>query len=199
MGKPKALLEIGGETFLQRILRAFRDGGVDHTVLVLGGPHAVEISDAVKGWFEAGSSVTGGLREFLNLEPEEGPISSLRVGLRAPGADESDAFLVHPVDIPMVSAEDVRSLLRAMEERSEADVIIPSHEMRRAHPVLLRTSAASRALALGSGKTLRDLWRDPRVTIHHLETLNPWLRRDVDTPEDFARLRDDFERDSGSQ
>ena len=124
---------------------------------------------------------------MLNADPAEGPISSVRVALAGPGPT-ADYYFVHPVDIPGVTLHDVAALLDAARAAPRAGAVLPSVSGRRAHPVLLRAALVPQVLALAHGATLRDLWRSPEVELVHVELQNPWLRFDVNTPEDYQEL-----------
>ncbi len=180
MGRPKALLTLGAESFLARIDREFRAAGFDSVTVVVGGRHAAEIQSAAS---ELGIEVVS------NADPSEGPISSVRCALRH--CPVADVYAIHPVDIPAVEASDIRTLLAAAED-CPGDVWIPSIERRRAHPVLFRRSVVERILALPTGKTLRDVWSNPALSINHVELDNRWLRFDVDTLEDYQALQRDW-------
>ncbi|MCA8958967.1 MAG: nucleotidyltransferase family protein [Planctomycetes bacterium] len=174
LGEPKALLEWRGETFLQRIVRVFREGGADSITVVVGGPHesALRASHLDVDWVS-------------NPDPARGPISSVVRGLEA-GVTRWTS--VHPVDIPGVEPEDVAALIGNAREGSGAEpcVWVSSVDRRRAHPVLLDRSVAHLILEAPPA-SLRDVWRDPRVRVRHVERENHALLFDIDTPEDYAR------------
>lgn len=187
MGKPKALLQLGGETFLARIVRVFREAGVRDVTVVTGGPHEQRIRD---GW--AADVAEEPPHWVTNADPSPGPISSLRVGLATPSAEaQATALLFHPVDIPGVEVGDIAAILRAA-AATAADVVIPSVEGRRAHPVWLRETLLPRVIALAPNQTLRDLWREPDLTIEHVDRHNPWLRFDADRPDQYELLLRDW-------
>ena len=97
MGEPKALLRVNQETFLERIVRVFHEGGIADSIVVVGGPD----SDAIRAAHAA-------IRFVPNPDPSRGPISSIRVGIQASSddvGDPIDAFLIHPVDTPGIENE----------------------------------------------------------------------------------------------
>jgi CTP:molybdopterin cytidylyltransferase MocA len=77
MGRTKALLPIGssGETFLTRIIRVLREGGVERIVVVIGGDAAGVRASLPR---DDASSTT-----VENPHYEDGQLSSLLVGLHA--------------------------------------------------------------------------------------------------------------------
>src|SRR5512134_850752 len=72
-GRPKALLELGGVPLVLRQLIALSGAGVDEVVVVLG--HHAEAVEAVVRPFP--------ITLARNPSPDEGQVSSVRVGLRS--------------------------------------------------------------------------------------------------------------------
>ena len=93
----------------------------------------------------------------VNPRPELGQTSSLRAGLARlpPGAR---AFLIYPVDFPLVTAQDVDRLCAAFADAGETvRVVAPSFQGRRGHPVVVDAALAPEFGALpdeGSARTV---------------------------------------------
>ena len=100
--------------------------------------------------------------------------------------EETDAFLIHPVDIPAIEAEDVAALITAAHDDETAAAVVPSVAMRRGHPLLLRAGCARRLLEPDAPPTVRDLLREDDVEVTHVVRQNQGLLRDIDTPDDLA-------------
>lgn len=177
LGEPKALVEVEGETFLSRVVAAMREGGCREVVTVVGGTHA-EVTGA--------EAVRCAARIVENPDPWDGPISSIRCAVTE--SDRVDAYLIHPVDIPGVRGRDVRALMEAFESSPGITAVVPRVAGRGAHPVLV---AASERSAILDARTLREvLAKSARVL--RVPRENPWLRFDVDTPDDLSELRQRF-------
>ena len=177
MGRPKALIEWRGETFLARIARVLREGGVTSIAVVVGGAHRPEVEAAARA---LDPSVT----ILENHAPEEGPVESVRIGLAS--FPDAPFLLCQPVDIPGIEADDVAAILEA---EAEADLVVPSVEFRRGHP--LRIGTRARSLLLGDPArypTVRRLFGEPSLRLLHVERTNRGLLRDFDTPEDLDQL-----------
>ena len=93
LGQPKALLEISGETFIERLVRLMKAGGVDEVFPVVGGRHTPELLKECQRL---------GIEPIHNADPERGPVSSIICGLKEPG--EWDLLLIHPVDVVGITA-----------------------------------------------------------------------------------------------
>ena len=188
MGKPKALLDFDGRTALRLVVEAAAAAGVETSAIVVGHRSAEVMAAHV---FE---DLPGSRRWVLNADEESEQIVSLQLGLKALGAEACEWFFIHPVDYPLVTAEDYRLLLQSViakagsrQDREPAvRVVYLSHDRRRGHPVLCRGDLAPALLALGPAATAREvLEREPCA---YVLTGNAGVLQDMDTPEDYQRL-----------
>jgi CTP:molybdopterin cytidylyltransferase MocA len=87
-------------------------------------------------------------------------------------------------DYPLVRAE---TIARLAEEHRQApgSIIIPCHDGHRGHPPLLPRRLLD---DLETPLTLRDLLRDNKELIRHLEVPDDGVLIDMDTPEDYHRI-----------
>jgi molybdenum cofactor cytidylyltransferase len=179
MGRPKALLPIGDDTFVTRVCRTLLDAGVDDLVVVAGAEHQAVATAAAA----AGLRV----RVVENTRRHEGQLSSLLAGLAVADRPGVDAVLVHLVDMPLVRPETARSVIDAF-RRTRAPIVRPAVGGRHGHPVLfgrqvfddLRRSdpsAGAKAVVRAHAAEVRDVPVDDEGAL-----------RDYDTPEDLARL-----------
>jgi molybdenum cofactor cytidylyltransferase len=176
MGRPKALLDFDGKTALQLALEAVR--GFAKPIVVLG-PNHPEIRARV---------ALGHVRVMLNLDVDSGQTASLRAALAILPQDV-DAFFFMPVDYPLVTTADVARLVEAY--RAEPDpaksIFIPSHDMKRGHPVLCRRELAAEFLALPPGSSARDVINRVNSRVAHVIYPEAYVLMDMDTPEDYVR------------
>lgn len=182
MGRPKPLLELDGETFLDRLIGAF----VPHCapVLVVLGHNAEIIRHAIQRG--------GQVRFVLNPAPERGQLSSLQCGLREVPAD-AEAVIFTPVDLPAILPATVGALVEAMRE-SAAGLVVPTFEGRHGHPVGLRRSLFAELLELPASASARDVIRRHAGATRYVAVDDPGILRDVDDPAGYERL---LNRDSG--
>jgi molybdenum cofactor cytidylyltransferase len=128
MGRPKALLPIGssGETFFDRVTRTLLDAGVQDVIVVVGAD-----ADAIR----AGARPPSGVQIIDNPDYEQGQLTSLLAGLRALDISRARAVLVTLIDVPLVSAATVRTLIAAEREHG-APLVRPVSNGRHGHPVI---------------------------------------------------------------
>lgn len=126
MGRPKALLPVGSETLLARVLRAYLGSPLGEVLLVLG-----RDAEAVRG---SALPVDPRLRVVVNPDWAEGLSSSLRCGVEALAAGPSAAVLVGLGDQPSVTSELVSRVASAWVPG--VGLVVPVHGGRAVHPVL---------------------------------------------------------------
>jgi molybdenum cofactor cytidylyltransferase len=123
----------------------------------------------------------------INPQPELGQTSSLLAGLKLLPAD-ARAFLIYPVDFPLVRAGDIDRLYESyVKEPSGTLVVAPSFQRRRGHPVLVDASLAPALLALPAGGSARDVLAAHAGHTRYVDCNDDRLLVDMDTPEDYAR------------
>jgi CTP:molybdopterin cytidylyltransferase MocA len=132
-GGPKALrVDPDGTSWLLRSIAVLRDGGCDAVIVVLGS-HAEDARGII-----ANSVLSSDPVISLVDAPdwEQGMGSSLRSGLLAAQPASWRAVLVHLVDLPDVTAEVVRRLIREAPPGT-ASLARASYCGRPGHPVLI--------------------------------------------------------------
>ncbi|MCW5982574.1 MAG: nucleotidyltransferase family protein [Bryobacteraceae bacterium] len=178
MGSPKALLPIGEETFLDRLIGAL----LPHCapVIVVVGAHV----DAIR----RGAARATEVQFVANPDPERGQLSSLQCGLTAAPPD-AEAVMFTPVDYPLVLPSTIAALARALDDASpHASVIVPVHDGKRGHPVCVRRELIAALLALPPEATARDVIRANEDRTLRIEVNDPGILRDIDDPEAYRAL-----------
>ncbi|GAA2558394.1 nucleotidyltransferase family protein [Pseudonocardia hydrocarbonoxydans] len=172
MGRPKALVELHGEPLVRRALRVLADGGCGPLVVVLGAA-----ADEVR------AQLPDGVRAVVADDWASGMGASLRAGL---AVLDSDAALVHLVDLPGVTAAAV--------ERLVADPVGP-HTLRRAayggraaHPVLLGRDHWDAVATSATGDAGARAYLGGHPDVELVECGDVAVPEDVDTPEALARF-----------
>ena len=167
MGRPKALLEYRGETFLGRLVRLFRVYCEDVLVVT------------------STQTPVDGARTIVNPAPELGMLSSLQCGFRAlpPGIR---AAIFTPVDVPAVEESTIAGVV--LNWTGEL-LRIPRHRGRRGHPVLVSSALFGEFLDLPPTAEARTVVRRHEADIVYVDVDDPGILMDVDTPADYERLR----------
>jgi molybdenum cofactor cytidylyltransferase len=190
MGRPKALLPIGQDLFVTRVCRTLRDAGVDDLVVVAGPEHEA-IADALAA---AGLPA----RVVENRRRDEGQLSSVLAGLAVADRPGVDAVLVHLVDAPLVRPETARAVLDAY-FRTHAPVVRPAVGGRHGHPVLFARSVFDQLRRADPGVGARGVVQAHAADVCNVPVDDEGACRDIDTPEEFARLAGPRPADQGGE
>ncbi|MGH2632720.1 MAG: nucleotidyltransferase family protein [Tepidiformaceae bacterium] len=179
MGKPKPLLDWGGEPLIAYQVRQLREAGLDEVIVVLGF-HGDEIHRQIRNL---------DCRVMFNARYPAGRSGSLRIGAKAVNRD-TDAIVVLNVDQPR-PASFTRSLIDAHQPSSVATR--PLADGRHGHPVIISGRLREELMAAteeehGLQGILRrhasELADYPADAICHL---------DVNTPEEYRAALERFE------
>jgi len=176
MGRPKALLEYEGETWLDRWIGLLRPH-CDPVIVVLGA-EAERIRSAIRRACEA--------RIVLNPAPERGQFSSLQCGL-AEMPEQSTGFLFTPVDHPAVRPATIAALVGEFLRRG-APVAAPRYRGRGGHPVCCARRLAVEMLAEPAHSQARLVLQRYREQTCYVEVDDPGVVEDADDPDAFRRL-----------
>jgi molybdenum cofactor cytidylyltransferase len=173
MGRPKPLLEWRGEPFLKTQIRLYQEAGC--AVHIVLGREAADIA--------AACPATSTAVLLLNPEPDRGMLSSLKIALSAlPAA--TPAALFTPVDNPGVLPATVRSMLSLWREK-RSPLVIPRHEAKRGHPVLIDAGAIAALLAWPDESTPRDFIRSQHHLAAWADVDDARVTLDIDTPDQY--------------
>jgi len=176
MGRPKMLLPWGDNTVIQTVVTTLQKSRIEEIIIVTGAVHA-EIREKFAGL---------PVRLVFNPLYANGEmLHSLQRGLAALGSEIEAAFVVLG-DQPQIQADTVTALL-AESQKVPSALIIPSYQMRRGHPWLVRRDLWDELCALQPPLTLRDFLRDHSADIHYLNVDTPTILADLDTPEDYRK------------
>ena len=169
LGRPKQMVELLGETLLERAVRTALQAGLRPAVVVVN----AQIFPAV-----AALTLPAG-RVVVNEEAAEGMASSIRCGLRSVGAEDLSGVVLLTCDQVAVTAEHLRALCEEPEQvagsRYAGRVGVPAYFPADLFPALL---------ALEGDQGARLLLRGVR------EVANEALALDVDTKEDLAQAEE---------
>ena len=178
MGRPKLTLPWGsGGSVIAQVAARFQEAGVEPLLVITGGDRE-EVEQALHG--------TGAQCLFNPNYRQGGMLSSIKVGLRHLLDGEVQAAMLAPADLPALTVETLRSLLDHR-RRSGADLIVPSYQMRRGHPVLIGRPQWQDVLELKEGETLRNFLRRKADQIDYVVVDDPGVIQDLDTREDYER------------
>ena len=179
MGEPKVLLPwTDKHTIIEHIIQQLHRARIE-TINVVTGYYRDEVKILAKAM---------GARPIHNRAHKTGEmLSSLKTGLRSL-PDNIAAALVVLGDQPRIQPRVIYEILKAY-AAGHGELIAPTYEDRRGHPILIGRKYWSEILALRNYQSPRDV-----ITAHNSELISIKVNtdsvlRDIDTPEDYAAER----------
>lgn len=189
MGRPKLLLPWNDgsrrRTLIEQVL------GIWHSldpaaVVVTVHPDDVELANVCRA---AGAEVVQPALPPVDMKASiRAAIDYLRIE-HAPSDDE--AWLAAPADLPQLAPGVVRQLL-ATTTSAAVPIVRPQHAERFGHPTLFRWSCVDELASIPTDRGLDFLFE--RLPSLAIEAGPDCLAADVDTPDDYRRLRNRHDR-----
>ena len=174
MGKPKPLLTIGQETFLQHITHTLQKARINETVVVLGA-YGEEIQSTLT-WYSG--------KIVMNSEWQSGQLSSLKAGLSRYKTEDIHGVLVYPVDHPLVSQEVLVEMLHCF-WTSDKNIIVPTFEGKRGHPVIFGRTMIEKLKSASNEKGAKEVVYLFPDEILEVPVNDVGILLNIDTPEDY--------------
>jgi molybdenum cofactor cytidylyltransferase len=179
MGRDKALLPWRDGTFLSATIRALQPA--TELVIVVAGANAVTLEP-----------IADSQAAFLavNPNPQQGQFSSLQVGLQEVLNRGRDAAIVTLVDRPPSEVDTIEQL-RAVFLTSDEQIwaVVPEFGGKHGHPIVIGREMIEAFLRAPVHSSARDVEHVHQAHIRYLPVNDPLVAANVDTPEDFEKLR----------
>ena len=173
-GRPKALVELDGQTLAERGIGMLEAVGAD-PVLIVTGAAEVELGPDHR------------VRTVYNDEWRTGMGSSLRAALRALTDPEIGAAVVALADQPLVGAQAVSRLIAA--HRAGAGVAVAAYDGRPRNPVLLAREHWPEVISMATGdQGARAFLRARPELVTLVECGDTGRPDDIDTPADLEHI-----------
>ncbi len=183
MGRPKQHIELAGMSFLQHVAGKLLLCRKHLQKMVFVGQAGDNVSQALvkdidSTWVE-------------NPRPEDGPLSSIRLALGI--LDPDSALILWPVDHPMIAASTLAKLIDSWQMQPEM-ITVPSDGQRRGHPGIYPAWCRPLFFEVDPARGARQIMQMHPQRIVHMVTDDPWITRNLNTPEMLAEAADCFNR-----
>jgi len=178
MGSPKLILPWGSRTVIEQVILTLTRAGVTEITVVTGAQREL-IENVLKDY---------PVRLAHNGDYAcSGMATTFQVGLETL-ASCCQAVMIVLGDQPTIEEAVVQQVIE-MHLQSGKAITIPSYEMRRGHPWLVDRRLWPDLLRLTKEQTLRDFLQAHQDDIAYIQVDTPGILLDLDTPEDYNRLR----------
>ena len=141
----KPLLPLGDKTVLERVISTFRKAGVGDVRVVVG--HRME--ELIPTVERTNANVV------INPNYSLGMFSSIQAGVNSVPMD-SEAFFVHPVDIPMICPSTITKIIDRHDDH-EGLIIYPCYNGKRGHPPLIPSKFSKAIMRAETSGKLNDV------------------------------------------
>jgi len=178
MGAFKPLLPFGGTTVLVRAIELFHGAGIPDIRVVVG-YRSEQLLPLLK---------QQPVRTLLNERFQEGMFSSVVTAAKSLEGTNG-AFFLLPVDIPLVRRETIERMIQSYRNGTKG-ILHPAFRGERGHPPLISASYCSRILSWHGDGGLKALLMLHENDTAIVESDDPGVLLDMDTPEDYERLRE---------
>ena len=179
MGRSKALLTVpaGEMTFVAHLASTLLEGGVADA-LVVGRPDDRALREELE-------RLSIPVRFVPNPNADSGQLSSVLAGLNAADRPGTNAILVTPVDLPLLTARVVSTLLAAF-RAGACPIARATHGGRHGHPVVFARSVFDALRHADPATGAKSVVHAHPVL--DVEVPDAGVLHDVDTPDDYQRL-----------
>jgi molybdenum cofactor cytidylyltransferase len=173
MGRPKALLPIGGQKFIERIVGVLAQSRAGRMIVVLG-HHADEMRRQIEHL---------PIDIVVNPDYKSGQLSSLQAAIRRiQNDDRCDGMLVHLVDHPFIDAVLVDAMIERFYETKKL-IVVPRHKEKRGHPVIFSRDLFEELLSAPADQGAKAVVNAHRKETLEIEWQDEGITLDIDTPE----------------
>ena len=186
MGEPKLLLELGERTVIRRLLDVLNVPSIVARVVVV----RADDESLAREVANCGATL---------VQPEIAPpdmrdsvaVAVCEIAARYKPAPDSGWMLV-PADHPVLDRGVVEQLLDHW-QCCQASILVPRFGNRRGHPTILRWRLAEEIECIPANCGVNWLLDKYQDDVEELPLDSPSIVLDLDTPEDYLRLRTQFE------
>jgi len=179
MGRDKALLPWRDGTFLSAAIRALQPA--TELVIVVAGANAASLEPIA----DANAAFMA-----INPNPQLGQFSSLQAGLQDVLNRGRDAAIVTLVDRPPAEIETIEQLQAAfLGGDDQAWAVVPEYQGKHGHPFVIGREMIEAFLRAPVGSSAREVEHANQPHIRYVPVSDPLVVANVDTPEDFEKLR----------
>lgn len=177
MGEFKPLMDLYGQTALERTISIFKECAIDNIYIVAGYKYE-EIRDCVKD----------NAQVIYNKDFDKGMLESVKTGVEKLPCG-IDAFFVLPVDIPSIKASTIKSIMDVY-EKGNYTVVYPTFSQERGHPPLISTSISKEILEYSDLGGLKNILFFHEANSINVRVADRGILLDMDKKEDYKVILD---------
>jgi molybdenum cofactor cytidylyltransferase len=178
-GRIKALLETGGQTFVEKIINKFSCCGVENIMLVLGYRSGEVIQ------FLSARKMLNKVIVAVNDDPDSDQTASLRAAIKHLPA-ECSSIVFTPVDHPLTKQTTYEQLISEW-EKEPGNIYIPSCNYRKGHPTIFPQQVYEDIMTESLSGGARELLKKYQEKIRYVVVDDPAIVYDFDTLQELEQ------------
>lgn len=179
MGQFKPMLPLGDSSIIRTIIGKLKSVDCDPIILVTG--HRAD--ELTRHLADLGLTTVHN-PDFASTDM----FTSVKLGLAVLNPTV-ERFFFSPGDVPLFSMKTLQTMSRQMDEDKKS-VIIPVHDGRRGHPILIRGALIPRLLTYRGPMGLKGALKTLEEEVGFLKVSDLGITLDADRPQDYQRLLD---------
>lgn len=176
MGRLKALLEIGGEKAIERLIYANVKAGITDIIVVLG-YRSSDISKYID---------RSNVKYIVNEDYLSGMFSSVQKGVALLSPDTT-GFMIMPVDIPLIKANTIRELTEFFSQGS-CDIVVPYFGDLKGHPPVISKKCIPGIIGSNPANGMRDIMDSEEWSKGRFQTVDEGILQEMDTMAQYLEL-----------
>ncbi len=173
MGTGKMLLPYRGMTIIEKVIENVLKAGIDRIIVVTGSGKE-EITKVIRRL---------PVEQIYNDNWQTGMLSSVKCGFRSL-PETCRAAIIFLGDQPMIDSKTIEEVTYAYRKTGKG-IIMPVYNKKRGHPLLIDKKYSVELDKLNPDEGLRMLAHKFPVDVLEVETDDPAILKDIDTPEDY--------------
>ena len=173
MGKPKMLLPFRGSTILESVIRSVLETNCPNVLVVLGA-ESIRIQELLRNY---------PVLTVYNPNYSQGMLSSVQTGFAALPS-EARSVLIVLGDQPGIPGPVFESVMAASQINPDS-IVLPVHQGRRGHPVMIPAQYRSEIATLSPTIGLRQLLQRHPDSVLELGVESPEILQDIDDPKAY--------------
>lgn len=173
MGEDKLLLEIDGESIIEKVIRAAKKSSLDRLILVYRKEQVGLIGKKY------------GVKSIYNEKADLGQSQSMKLGIIEAG--KTDAYMFIVGDQVFLTAQLINKLIEEYEV-CKSTIVIPYFNGKRNMPMIMSSLYKDELLNVVGDKGGRDIVRDNSDQVKQINIEDAKLGIDLDTPEDLIEI-----------
>lgn len=174
---PKLLRSFGGQTVLEHSLSCLIHQPLN--LLVVVGHQAEQLTPIL---------AAKQLDWVQNPNYAEGMASTIRCGVKAL-ATSDQAVMICLADMPLVKPSTVTLLVKTFSQLPKDAILVPIYNGQRGHPVIFGSAYQNQLARLKGDRGAKSILNQFSNNVVQVVVADPGILRDVDTPQDFDKLR----------